>query len=342
MLNGIDFDYYLLVHSPGYVIDIYNDGKDYEYVIGNRCIKPNIEKAASDTLYDVASLTKTFTATIVFMAYEEHKIDIYDKVINIDSNFKGIKDIRIIDLLCHNQNIWTDGYLGDVKSIEEYYKLLYSAYIKDNNKTYVDIHYIILGHLLEVIYNKKYEEIVKEKIINKLNLKNTTFNPNPTITASNNFEYKKDGIVVDYIYPGLVHDTKARVLNNFGIKTAHASIFMTGKDLMRFLKAIINYELVSKDTLNLMLEYEEDNIYNNMGVRRRKLDDERNDIPVNASINCISFSGYCGPMFTIDFEKNIIIVIMCNIVHNSKLERLERKKLTYEIINKIYDNIIKE
>ena len=69
MLN-IDFinSNYLGTHSPGYVIDILRENNFYEYVIGNKSNYTNEKSLTTDTLYDIASLTKTFTATLVFMA----------------------------------------------------------------------------------------------------------------------------------------------------------------------------------------------------------------------------------------------------------------------------------
>ena len=80
--------------------------------------------------------------------------------------------------------------------------------------------------------------------------------------------------------------------------------------------------------------------YNNMGTRYRNDIMLLNDIPNKASNNSITFSGYTGPMFTIDFDNNIIVIIMCNVIHNTKLTRLERKEKTVEIMNMIFNNLI--
>lgn len=80
--------------------------------------------------------------------------------------------------------------------------------------------------------------------------------------------------------------------------------------------------------------------YNNMGLRYKNIIDDLNDVPYKASENSVSFSGYTGPMFTIDFDNQIIVIIMCNIIHNSRLNRYERKALTEEIMNKIFDNLL--
>ena len=376
-MYNINLNNFLKVHSPGYVIEIYNKGYKQEYIFGNKSIIPTVQKVETNTLYDIASLTKVFTATLVYMAYEENKIDLNNSIYNIDNSFKNLKQVKVLDLLSHNQNIWTNGYLGDVKSKDEFYKILYSAYVKENIPTYVDTHYIILSTLLEKVYNKSFDKICKEKIFDKLNLKDTTFNPEANRCASNNYENLKDG-VVDYIFPGLIHDTKGRAAKTLGIYLGHASIFTTGKDLLTFLETFLNNKLLKSETIRLMLEHRNTNslnfetlsklvdnrttdinmmyeavinknanfylplTYNNMGVRHKNDINVLNDIPKKASNNSITFSGYTGPMFTIDFDNNIIIVIMCNVMHNTKLTRLERKEKTVEIMNMIFDNLEKE
>jgi CubicO group peptidase (beta-lactamase class C family) len=302
------------------------------------------------------------------MAYEDGFISIDDYIYDIDNSFKNLDNIRVIDLLSHNQDIWTIGYLGDAKDKDDFYRILYSSYVKSNDPTYEDVHYIILGVLLEKIYNKSYEELCETKIFNVLGMKNTTFNPNSDICASNNYEG-----VVDYIYPGLIHDNKARKAKEMGINLGHASIFMTGSDLLLFLKSFLDYSLLKKETIKLMLGhrdinkenfdrlkgmYNSDDInymydklasynklpltYNNMGVRYRNIIDKLNDVPDDASDNSVSFSGYTGPMFTIDFDNKVIVIIMCNVIHNSTLDRYERKEMTFEIMNMIFKKIKKE
>lgn len=244
----IDLKKYIGYHSPGYVIEIYKDGIETEIIAGNKEVYPKKEKTTKDTLYDIASLTKTFTATLIYIAYEEEKIDINDTVYNIEKKFNNLKQVKIIDLLSHNQNIWTDGYLGNAKSKEEFYNIIYSAYVKENIETYVDVHYMILSTILEKIYKKPFHKICKE----------------------NDFQ-----------------------------KT-----------------------------------------YNNMGARYRNVIKSLNDIPIKVSDNSVTFSGYTGPMYLVDFDKKIIVIIMCNVIHTAHLERKKRKEITEEIMNMIFNKIL--
>lgn len=371
MIN-IDLEKYTTKHSPGYVIEVFNNGTHEEMVLGNSEVVPSIKKTTKDTLYDIASLTKVFTATLVYIAFEERRLDLYIPITSIEPKFTNLVDVRIIDLLSHNQNIWTDGYLGISKNKDDFYRILYTAYVKEKIPTYVDVHYMILGVILEKIYNKPYDELCREKIFKKVGMNNTTFNPCPKDAASCNYEHTENG-TIDYITPGLIHDTKARVAKKFGINLGHASIFTTGLDLYKFLKTFLDCSLLKESTISLMLSHRCDNernfevlnelyhgddinimyrqllkdekelpilyTYNNMSTRYRNNIDELNDVPKSASDNSITFSGYTGPMFTIDFDKKIIIVIMCNVIHNSYLTRKERKQITTEIMNIIFDEI---
>ena len=94
---------YASFHSPGYVIEIYNKGKEEEIIYGNRQIKPNVWPCDKDTLYDIASLTKTYTATLIYIAYEEKKIDLNTTIFCIDKHFSYLNEVTVLDLLAHKQ-----------------------------------------------------------------------------------------------------------------------------------------------------------------------------------------------------------------------------------------------
>lgn len=81
--------------------------------------------------------------------------------------------------------------------------------------------------------------------------------------------------------------------------------------------------------------------YNNMGTRYKNNITDLNDVPIKSSENTIVFSGYTGPSFLVDFDKKIIIVVMCNVIHNTKLTRFERKHNTNIIIEDIYNQLLK-
>lgn len=367
---------YIDMHSPGYDILIYKNNKINEYVFGNKCTLPKKEKLTKDTLFDLASITKMFTATLIYIAYEEKKIDINSFIYDIDNRFVNLKDVRVIDLLSHNQEIYTDGYLGNPTTKQEFENILFTAYVKDKFPKYVDVHYIILSYILEKIYNISFDKLVYKKICEPLNLTNVTFNPQEDKCASCNYEYQ-NGELIKTNKVGIVHDKKARSAFSFGTYLGHAGIFSNGIDLIKFFISFLDNTLLKKETIELMLKHDNRNTFNynilkNLTNKQGdineiyeealKIDDNLHLVSPHNYMGClyknkisklnfinpllsdktINFSGFTGPMVEIDFENKIIVLVMCNILHNTHLERTERKLITkhivYEIINQLYNN----
>ena len=367
---------FLNIHSPGYVIEMFYNNTNLEFVLGNKSILPIEIPTSKNVLYDIASLTKLFTAVLIYKAYEENLLNLDQSVFSINNKFIYLQDITILDLLCHNQEIYTNGYLGDAKTIQEFNEILYSAYVLKTVPTYVDVDYIILANILEKIYKSSFDKIIHQKIIKPLKLKSTTFKPNFKNCASSNYESIDDTVITD-LPLGVVHDKKARNAQKLGIYTGHAGLFSTGEDMMKFLMTFFDYSLLKKETIQLMLQHNDinnynlkilksyinkdleinelyklvkkdykdlylPNTYNFMGCRYHNDILEKNDVPLCLSKNSITFSGYTGPMFVIDFEQKIIVLVMCNVLHNTHLDRVTRKNKTSEIINFILNNMIQK
>lgn len=366
-------DKYINRHSPSYVIKTYNKGNINTYSFGNRQVLPDKKEVNELTIYDIASLTKVFTSTLIYIAYQEKIIDINSNIYDIDNRFINLKDVTILDLLSHKLELWTNGYLAKSKTREEFLDKLYTISVKRRVPTYVDAHYMVLSLILEKLYDKDLFSLMEEKIFIPLNMSNTSYYPEGYNIASTNYE-ERNGVLLTDIDLGISNDNKSRVGLDFGIYTGHAGLFSTVDDLMVFLiELFFKHNLIKEETLNIMLDHRDINkeneeelkkycklgnvneMYeeclvnnydinlarpiNNMGIRFRNSIIKKTDVPFNASDNSVTFSGYTGPIFTVDLDNKIIIIMMCNVTHNSKLDREERKILSDDIINEIYDKI---
>ncbi|MCL2384150.1 MAG: beta-lactamase family protein, partial [Oscillospiraceae bacterium] len=202
-------------HGTGYVIKIvYPEGKDLKtetIINGYSEIIPTKKEMKEKCIFDIASLTKFYTAIVMHKAIDKGLVKLDDTITNIDNRFRNLSDVTIGDLLAHKLEIWTDGYLGNAKSKEEFFNMLFNSRVKTLDRTYIDSHYIILSTILEKIYDKSFEKIIEDEILKVLDLKNTAFNPtDKEVVVSNNYQIV-NGAYVDDIYPGIVHDNKARV-----------------------------------------------------------------------------------------------------------------------------------
>lgn len=210
-------------------------------------------KITSNTKFDIASITKLFTLILVLKLNEEGIINLNDKIVDIDPNYKGLEDYTINDLIRMHGILDTDCKISSAHNSKEAYTILKSVYLKDNSRKknkYNDYGAIIIGKIIEKIISEKAEkkrnldDIMHEYIFNKVGMFETKFNP------------IEDNISGNGGYNNLVHDPNTQLLDGI---TGSAGIFTTSRDLNKLAKALfsVNYNesgLISKSSLKKLGE----------------------------------------------------------------------------------------
>lgn len=348
----------------------YSSGYSLAFLANNQNQIHNIGKLSydypslvnDDTLYDIASLSKTFTAILTFIAVQEGVFDLDTEICNIDPAYTNLGHIKIKDLLAHRQEIWTPKHLKEAKSKDQMIDLLNESYVYSRIPQYSDVHYMILGRLLEESYKKDYQDLIYEKIKTPYNLSSLTYSPSKENLADTRFEVFLDKSVNKDERIGLPHDPKSRLAYDYNLILGHAGMFINSRDLLKFLQAIMEENIIKGDFFKYLLDHDDINGLNKerlkddkdikiqtlskpyclMGARLRNEIEEENEIPAKASDKTVYFSGYTGPAYLIDFEKQIIIVLMSNLTHHNTYMRLERKKMANYMIKEVYEYLIEE
>ena len=358
-------------------------------VEGYAQIKPYPMEMEEDCLFDIASLTKTITAILVYKAVEKNLFSLTDHITDIDDRFVHLKNVTILDLLMHATDIWTNGYLGDAKSKEEFDTILFSSYVKEDSRRYVDVHYMILATVLERVYGISYRKIITRDIIEPLQLKHTVFEVKESDKlVSCNYQVIDGKEVTEIV--NVPHDTKARVASKYGFTTGHAGIFTTASDYLKILISLIDHKevLLKQETIDMMLSHEDYGIYLNMCILNYAKEhsipmirtndvhlqlqyllsrlENPNDfldklvkpynyasmryqnpykeivtIPFDTSEHTVLFSGYTGPIYLMDLEKQIIILVMTNVCHMSTKDRKERLNAILHMVEELYEEELK-
>lgn len=153
------------------------------------------------TLFSIASNTKAFTAAALEILVEEKKLKWDDPIINYLPWFKMsdpwvTAQITVRDILVHQSGI--PGYAGDILifppsdlSRKEIVSKLQSIPIVNSFRTtyaYDNIMYLAAGELISVVSGMPWEEFIKEKILNKLDMSETVsrfsdFKKQPNISS---------------------------------------------------------------------------------------------------------------------------------------------------------------
>lgn len=222
----------------------------YTNSIGYADIENNI-KAGKNSKYRIGSISKTFTAVLVLKAVEENKLDLNQ---TIDKYFPSIKKsdkITIENLLYHRSGIhnFTNDkeymtYNTQAKTNEEMIKIIADAGIdfKTGSKSeYSNSNYLLLSYILEKEFDKSYSKLLKEHIIEPLNLENTYFGGE--INTSDN-ECKS------YAYYGNWNEGTE---THTSIPMGAGGIVSTPVDLVKFSDALFSGKLLKKESLEKML-----------------------------------------------------------------------------------------
>ncbi len=191
----------------------------------------NDDKKAIDakTRFDIASVTKLFTALQLLKDQELSRIDLDKKVSEIDPSIK--LDIPLKEVLKFYHEIRTNGRIDAAKDEKEAIDLLKNATINRSGVyVYSDIPYMIARLIMD-----QPDETFKKYFQEELGLKNTGYEvkEEDTITGGS-----KDCL-------NEIHDPKARMIKNAG----HAGIYTTTGDLVKLFDGLVKLTFINKKSL---------------------------------------------------------------------------------------------
>ncbi|HEX3007911.1 MAG TPA: serine hydrolase domain-containing protein [Bacteroidales bacterium] len=216
----------------------------------------------TETKYWIASITKLFTSVLVMQLYENGRIDLNKTIGTYLPAYKGEgrDKVTIHQLLNHTSGI---GNMDKITSIEQALQNGLPAYQKPMSISamlnqfcsdslvnepgkvfdYNNADFIILGNIIEKLYNKSYEEVLNEKIIQPLQMKNTGLLHQQDIAEglANTYFYRDD---IKKLVPDLpvYHDNWYSA----------GSMYSTTTDLLKFANALFGLKLLKQETLDKM------------------------------------------------------------------------------------------
>ena len=102
---------------PGMAVGVTIDGKRYFVEYGDAAINPKVA-VTRDTLFELGSISKTFTATLAAYAEVEGKLSLMNSVSTYMPALKGsaLDTVRVLDLATHTTGGFPLQLPGDVKT----------------------------------------------------------------------------------------------------------------------------------------------------------------------------------------------------------------------------------
>lgn len=241
------YDASIKEQNKGIAILIKKDGHINNLSLGNF-------KLSEKSVFNIGSASKTITAILVLQELEKGNINLNDSIGKFLSPIKNVDNsLKISQLLAHESGL--DEVIG--RNIEKiFYTKEDAAYeinlldqVEKNNPeqigkfNYCNTNYFLLGKILEKVTDQSYFDLVRERIIKPLHLKNTYAYvhknlPNLATPYHNNKDVSKH---LNYKFFA-------------NIAYAAGSVASTLSDMEVFYTSLFETEkLLQKETLELML-----------------------------------------------------------------------------------------
>lgn len=196
------------------------------------------------TLYQIASLTKTFTAVAIMQLVEKELLNLDDPISYYFPNFPNGENITVSHLLSHSSGIpdylkenfefdyskeWNPNDIVNTVSDSEL------EFSPGKSFSYSNTGYVMLGLIIEKVSGQSYANYIAEHIFEPSNMSNSMFMvPDGRPKAEGHIEGKTGP---------LIHNSAAY---------AAGDIISTVEDLELFDSALRNHVLISKETSELM------------------------------------------------------------------------------------------
>lgn len=281
-----------------------------------------------NTLFDLASVTKLFTATAVMQLWDEGKIKLDAPVATYLPKFgaHGKGSVTVRQLLTHTSGLRPDPLTplfdipGNRQDRLDYVLQLPLQYPPGTHYIYSDSNFITLGALIEKVSGEREDAFIRQHITGPLHMSSTMYNPpaklRPRIAASEYQPWNRRGLL-----RGQVEDGNAWALDGVA---GHAGLFSDAHDLAVFGQMMLNggtYDgrrVLSERAVKLLgtnwnTKFPEDPTGLGWSIDRGYL------MGALTGPHTIGHEGYTGTMIAINKPNDIVAIMLTNRVHPTRV-----------------------
>ncbi len=297
----------------------------YQKAFGRFDYSPRGKPVSTETIYDLASLTKVVTATTLAMKLVESGVlKLSDPVSRFFPPYigGGRETITIRHLLTHSSGLPAHlPFYKDTRGESNFVrKILQTSleYQPGTKAVYSDLGIILLGNILEKVTGRSLGQLSQDQIFVPLGMTHTFFKPSPRL---------KFGIAPTEKDPwrgrmiqGEVHDENAFAM---GGVSAHAGLFSNSGDLSIFCQMLLNggvyahHRIVKRSTLDMFVTRQ-----NSPADSSRALgwDTPSPGSSAGDRLSARSFghTGFTGTSIWVDPTRELFIVLLTNRVYPSR------------------------
>lgn len=365
---------------PGCTMIAVKDGKTMYHKSFGYYTYDHQDKVTSNTMYDVASVTKTAATTLAVMKlFDEGKISLHDHIGRYLPYLKGTnKDhITLAELLTHTSGLpafipFYTKIQGDERYLRHYKTPNFEIQVADDlflrndypdtirhrvatckldghQYVYSDLNFLLLKEMVERVTEVPMEQYLSANFYTPMKLKRTCFNPmQQGFSKSDVAPTEKDTKFRKQVVQGYVHDqTSALFHGNAG----NAGLFTTAQELAAIYQMLLNkgvYEgrrYLSEETVRLFTSaYEIHGCrVRGLGFHTPKHSGVSSIVPAKADNEIYGHQGFTGTVVWCDPAEGLIYVFLSNRVYpDCYPNKLSQSQIRLKAHELIYKEINKK
>lgn len=233
----------LTISKNGVVV--YSRAIGYSYISGNEKLP-----ATNQTKYRIGSISKMFTATMVFQLIEDGKLSLTTTIDKYFPQLPNANKITISNLLNHRSGLhnFTDDpdyltWMTQPKTQDEMLAIISKGGIdfQPNEKfSYSNSNYVVLGYIIEKVSKQSYPKYLSNRITSKIGLSNTYVGAKIDTKKNEGFSYR------------FSNSWEQAPETDMSIPGGAGAIVSTPTDLAKFIESLFSLKLVSNTSLSQM------------------------------------------------------------------------------------------
>ncbi|MEV4626848.1 serine hydrolase domain-containing protein [Micromonospora sp. NPDC049523] len=288
-----------------------------------------------DSIFDLASVTKVYTAILLLQQVDKGKVDLGAPVVEYLPEFTGTgkNAVTVAMLLTHTGGLPVGAKVTGLPDNTARWNAvmttpLASGATPGDTFRYSSVGLMVAGKIVEKVTGQRLDQALKSNLTGPLGLRDTGFTPNGWLSA----DAKKTRLVATDarssrgLLRGIVHDD---VANHLGGVAGHAGIFASAADLAAIGQLLLNggtYQgkrVLAEATVRKMLE--------NANAGKPAIDPERPNRTAAhglgvvldqpwfmgrlSSARTFGHTGFAGPSIVVDPARKLVLALLTNRAH---------------------------
>ena len=234
--------------GPGLVFLVAKNGKPiYEKAIGKANLELNVDMATNQ-VFQIASMTKQFTAVAALILEEQGKLSVNDAVSKYIPDYPNGNNITLHHLLKHTSGIKDFTKIKALKDISQkemtpkmmvdFFKNEKVDFLPGEKFEYNNSGYVLLGYIIELVSKESYATFLQKNIFEKAGMNHTLYATDRQIVKNRAYGYHKKE-------SGYVNKT----VISYSIPFSSGALMSTTEDLLQWQNALTQNKLLKKESL---------------------------------------------------------------------------------------------